>query len=71
MGRPFDSGGFSYVETNYCTELLQMMIAHELASLNVSNYSLTFDDSYSLLKLDVTDKSNILSFLFWVFAKGP
>jgi hypothetical protein len=33
VGRPFDSPWSNYVETNYRVELLQMMIAHELASL--------------------------------------
>ena len=38
------------------SELVQMIIALELSSLNISNYSLTLDDSYSLLKSEVTDQ---------------
>jgi len=57
VGIPFDSARSSYVVTNYYTELLQIIIALELANLNVLKYSLTFDDFYSLLKFDVTDQS--------------
>ena len=64
MGRPFVSASSSYVVTNYHIELLQMIIALKLANLNVLNYSLTFDNSYSLLKLDVTDYSTNYYFIF-------
>ena len=64
MGRPFDYARSSYVVTNFHTKLLQMIIALELANLNVLNYSITFDDSRSLLKLDVTDQSTYCGFYF-------
>jgi len=70
MGRPFDSPRSNYAVTNYHTELLQMIIALELDNLNVSNYSLTFDDYYSLLKLDVTDQSTDYFFILDL-CKGP
>ena len=41
--------------TDYHTELAQMIIALKLADLSISDYSGTFDDSNSLLKLDVAD----------------
>ena len=41
--------------TDYHTELVQMVIALELADLSISDYSGTFDDSNSLLKSDVVD----------------
>ncbi len=71
MGRPFDIARSNYVVTNYRTELLQMIIALELANLNVSNYSLTFDD-YILYSLEIRCYRPVyrLSFLFWVSAKG-
>ena len=57
MGRTFDFARSKYVVTNYHTdELLQMIIALEQANLNNSNYSLTFDESYSFLNLDVADR---------------
>ena len=56
MGRPFDSARSNYVVTNNNGELLQIITALELSNLDVSNYSLTFDDSYSTLKSDDTDQ---------------
>ena len=56
MGIPFEFARPNYAVTNSHTELLQIIIALALANLNVSNYSLTFDDSYSLLKSDYTDQ---------------
>ena len=53
MGRPFDIARSNYVVTNYHTELVQMIIALELADLSTKDYSCTFDDSYSLLKSNV------------------
>jgi hypothetical protein len=44
------------VVTNYHTQLVQMIIAIELADLRISDYACTFDDSYSLLKSNVTDQ---------------
>ena len=55
VGRPFDIVRSNYVVTNYHTELVQMIIALELADLSISDYSYTFDESYSLLKSDVDD----------------
>ena len=42
--------------TYYHTELVQMIIALELDDLSISDYSCTFDDSYSLLKSIITDQ---------------
>jgi len=53
VGRPFDIARSNYVVTNYHTELVQMIIALELADLSTKDYSCTFDDSYSLLKSNV------------------
>jgi len=64
VGRHFDITRSNYVVSNYHTKLLQMIIALELVNFNVSNYSLTFDDSYSLVKLDVTDQSTEDLFYF-------
>ena len=55
MGRPFDIARSSYVVMNFLTELVQMIIALEIADLSISDYSSTFDDSYSLFKSDVAD----------------
>ena len=55
MGRPFDIARSKYVVAHYHNELLQIIIALELADLNISDYSCTFDDSYSLLKSDNDD----------------
>ena len=55
MGRPFDIARSNYVVTDYHTELVQMITALELADLSISDYSCTFDDSYSLLKSDVNE----------------
>ena len=55
MGRPFDIVRSNYVVTDYRTDVVQMIIAHELGDLGISDYSCTFDDSYSLLKSDVDD----------------
>ena len=62
MGRPFDIARSNYVVTDYHTELVQMIIVLELADLSISNYSRTFDDSYSLFKSDVADE---LTFFFF------
>ena len=55
MGRLFDVVRSNYVVTDYHNELVQMTIALELADLSISDYSCTFDDSYSLLKSNVVD----------------
>ena len=55
MGRPFDIARSNYVVTDYHNELVQMIIALELADLSISDYSCTFDDSYSLSKSDVDE----------------
>ena len=55
MGRSFDIARPNYVVTDYHIELLQMKTVLELANLSISDYSCTFDDSYSLLKSDVAD----------------
>ena len=47
-GSTFVSARSSYVAADYHTELVQMVIALELADLSISDYSCTFDDSYSL-----------------------
>ncbi len=52
----FDSTMSNYVIANYHTEVLQMIILLELANLNDSNYSLTFEGSYSILTSYVTDQ---------------
>ena len=44
MGRPFDIVRSNHVVTNYHTELVQIIIALELADLSISDYSCTFDD---------------------------
>ncbi len=54
-GCTFESARFNYVVTNCHIELVQTIIALELADLSISDYSCTFDDSYSLLKSDVDD----------------
>jgi hypothetical protein len=43
------------VVMNFHTELVQVMIALEIADMSISDYSCTFDDSYSLLKSDAAD----------------
>ncbi len=48
MGRPFDIDRSNNVVTDYHIELVQMIIALELDDLDISDYSCTFDDSYSL-----------------------
>ena len=55
MGRLFDIVRSNYVVTNNPTELVRILIALELAHLSISDFSCTFDDSYSLLKSDVAD----------------
>ena len=55
MGRSFDTARPTYMVTDYHIELLQMKTVLELVNLSVSDYSCTFDDSYSLLKSDVAD----------------
>ena len=62
MGRSFDSARSNYVVTNYHIELLQMIIALELANLNISDYSLTFDDSCSSLEIKCYRSVDIISF---------
>ena len=54
-GCTFDSARSNHVVTNCHTELVQTIIALELADLCISDYSCTFDVSYSLLKSDVDD----------------
>ena len=56
MGRPFAMDRSNYVVTYYHTELVQMIIALELDDLSISDFSCTFDDSYSLLKSIITDQ---------------
>ncbi len=51
MGRPFDIARSNYGVTDYRTELVQMIIALELADLGISDYSFTFDDSCSSLEI--------------------
>ena len=51
MGRLFDAARSNYGVTSYHTEFLQKIVALELANLNISNYSLTFDDSCDSLEL--------------------
>ena len=53
-----------YVVANYHTELLQMIIALELANSNISKYSLTFDDSCSSLEIKCYRSVYRLSFDF-------
>ena len=55
MSRPFDIARSNYVVMNSHIELVQMIIALEIADLSISDYSCTFDDSCSLLKSDVAD----------------
>ena len=62
MSRSFDIARSNYVVTDYHNELVQMIIALELAYLSISDYSCTFDDSYSLLKSDVADYLTPLNF---------
>jgi hypothetical protein len=50
VGRTFDIARSNYVVTDYHTEHVQMIIALELDNLSISDYSCTFDNSYSLLK---------------------
>jgi hypothetical protein len=50
VGRPFNIARSNYVVINFLTELVQMIIALEIADLIISDYSCTFDDSCSLLK---------------------
>ena len=70
MGRPFNAARSNYVVTNYHPELLQMIIALEVANLNISNYSLTLDGSCSSLEIKYYRSVYKISFKFWVFAKG-
>ena len=64
MSRPFDIDRSNYVVTDYHTELVQMIIALELDDLSISDYSYTFDDSYSLLKSIVTHQFSDYLFIF-------
>jgi len=50
VGRPFDIARSNYVVIDYHTKLVQMII---VADWSISDYSCTFDESYSLLKSDV------------------
>jgi len=68
VGRPFYIARSNYVVMNFHTELVQMIIAREIADLSISDYFCTFDDSYSLLKSDDVDYLTV--FLVWVSAKG-
>jgi hypothetical protein len=55
VGRLVDVARFNYVVADRRIELLQTITAPlKLTILNISDYSRTFDDSYSLLKSDVT-----------------
>jgi hypothetical protein len=63
VGRSFYIARPNYVVTDYHIELLQMKTLLKLANLSISDYSCTFDDSYSLLKSDATDH-NLQFFLF-------
>jgi hypothetical protein len=54
VGRPFEIARSNYVVMNFHAELVQMIIAPEIADLSISYYSCAFDDSYSLLKSDAT-----------------
>jgi hypothetical protein len=56
VGRPFDIERSNYGVTDYHAEFVQMIIALKLDDLSISDYSCTFDDSYSLLKSTVTDQ---------------
>ena len=47
-----------------------MIIAFELANLNDLNYSFTFDDSYSLLNLYVTEQCTDSLFYIGSLCKG-
>jgi len=47
VGRPFDVAR----SNDNDTELVKIIIALELSNLNISNYSLTFDDSCNLLEI--------------------
>jgi len=53
MGRLFDIARSNYLVADCHNELVQRIIAIELANLSISDYSCTFDDSYSLLKSNV------------------
>ncbi len=64
MGRPFDIDRSNYVVTYYHIELVQIIIALELDDLSISDYSCTFDDSYSLLKSIITDQFTDYLFIF-------
>ena len=55
LSKPFDFVMSKYMVTDYHVELLQMRIVLELPNLSISDYSYTFDDSYSLLKSDLAD----------------
>ena len=55
MGRPFDIARSNYVVMDCHIELVQMIIAMELDDLSISDYSCTFDDSYSLLNSNVAN----------------
>ncbi len=69
MGRSFDIARPNYVVTDYHIELSQLKTVLELANLSISDYSCTFNDSYSLLKSDNADY--ILQFFpAWVSVKG-
>ncbi len=70
MGRPFDIDRSNYAVTDYHTEFVQMIIALEPDDLSISDYSCTFDDSYSLLKSTVTDKFTDYLFISGL-CKGP
>ena len=67
-GRPFEIARSNYVVTNYHTELLQMIIALDLANLNILSHSLTFDDSCSSLEIKCYRTVYRLSFKFRVSA---
>ncbi len=69
LDRSFNIARPNYAVTEYHIELSQMKTVLELANLSISDYSCTFDESYSLLKSDDADY-NLQFFLVWVSAKG-
>jgi hypothetical protein len=64
VGRPFDVARSNYVVPDYHTELVKMITALELTNLNISNCSLTFDDSCSSIKIKCYRLVYKLSFLY-------
>ena len=50
MVRPFDTARSNYVVMDYHVELVQLIIALDLADLSISDCSCTFEDFYILFK---------------------